>query len=117
MPETRDIAQLKQAMIQHFEDDKDSFGGIENTLVKISSSVDEHAKGFKDYVLDQEKVHDVMKNEYLELKLAIHDLKEAGAPMAEWFSHYTFGKKALLGLMGIVGAIIGISLGVKNLFR
>jgi|TARA_R100001530_G_scaffold18915_3_gene16075 hypothetical protein len=89
-----DIAKIKEAMIQHNKDDEKAFGAINSKLDAIEADRDEEHKEIMDAI-------------------AALDMKVA--PVVDWFKNITFGKRALMWILGLVGSIVAIAIGLKTL--
>ena len=54
-------------------------------------------------------------NEHKEIMDAIAALDEKVTPVVDWFKNITFGKRALMWMLGLVGGIVAIAIGIKTL--
>ena len=86
------VQNIHDAMLDHFDDDKDSF----ETL--------------------QQSDKDIMRM-LGELQRSIELQRNDSKGVNEWFRDYSSGKKLMLSLLGVVGALLAIGVGIKNLFR
>jgi len=110
------IIKINVAIVEHSNDDIAKFSSIESKLDQISASLTSHHNNFNQYVVDQDKTHDVIRAEYSELRLSIHDLKQSAEPVNEWFRNINFSKKMALSFLGVVATLVGISIGLRSLF-
>ncbi len=104
------IAALKDAMLKHFDDDKDSFGVLRDGIADI-------AEALRVSKIDREKSHAVLLGQYQEMKIAIADISSKSEPVNEWFKNINYSKKVFIWILGVVGSIVAIVLGIVEIFR
>jgi len=91
-----DIADIKKAMLKHNKDDEKSFGAINQKL-------DAEKKG--------------RDTEHREVMDAIERLSVKVEPVVRWFDNITFGKRAIMWVLSLVGGVVAIAIGLKALLK
>jgi hypothetical protein len=91
-----DIAKIRESMIQHNKDDEKAFQDINYKLSSLEADRDQEHKEIMD---------------------AISALDIKVTPVVDWFKNITFGKKALMWILGLIGSIVGIAIGLKTLLK
>lgn len=94
----KNISQIRDAMLKHFEDDKDSFTEMENRQKSIQDGMD------------------YQKHLLADLKDSIDKLAADSAPVNQWFKNVTYTKVTILWIVGFIGTIVAIAIGIKSLF-
>lgn len=96
---TDSLKDIREDLLKHQEDDIKSFGNIENMLYANTVILEKHDK------------------EFAEMKQMIKDMMEASKPVNQWFQNATYLKSTMIWVIGIIGSIIAIAIGIKNLLR
>jgi hypothetical protein len=96
------IAIMRREMQQHFLDDKASFE-------RVDHASEDMLKIMRDGIEDQKRVHKEMGENIEKLRIEIK-------PLCEWFSGLNFTKKILLAILAVIASLLGIALGIKQLF-
>ena len=104
-----DINKIKDVMIKHNSDNVKSFGGITDKIDHINIAIE-------DTKMDKERTHKAMREDYRQLREDIQALSDKVSPVVQWFDNISFGKRALMWILGLVGSLVAIALGIRNLF-
>ena len=105
------------AMLKHFDDDKDSFGSINDTLAKIDKKLDIHILELQDNKATQDHVWIDVQDRFDTMQRSMDAMSKASQPVQEWFKNITFLKTAIMALVVLLGTIVGILVGVKTFFK
>jgi len=112
------------AMLRHFEDDKDSFGELNAsnaaqnaTLAKIDKKLDLHISEVQDHKVTQDHIYDDIADRFDTMQRSIDSIAKASDPVNQWFSNVTFLKTVTIGIVGFVGVIVAILVGLKTFFK
>ena len=97
------IKEIKNGLLKHFEDDEKEFDSINKKLDAITK--------------EKNTTHKMIHEELKEIKEAVQALSDKVSPVVTWFGNINFSKKAIMWILGILGSIVGIALGVKNLLK
>jgi hypothetical protein len=91
-----DIARIRETMVKNNIDYEKSFVSINYKLSSLEADRDQEHKEIMD---------------------AISDLDAKVTPVVDWFKNITFGKRALMWMLGLIGSIVGIAIGLKSLLK
>ena len=106
----RDIIEIKEALIKHYADDEKSFASINSKLDSIHDKIDRN----KD---DRDDSHTLIHKDYDSLRSDIKELSDKVTPVIRWLDNATYSKTILLWFLGVVGTLIGIAIGIKELLK
>lgn len=98
-----DIAEIHRAMAAHNEDDKYQFQSLRDNMNKDKE--------------DRDKYHITMMEEVGKIRNEIQSLNQTVSPVVKFFDNVTFSKTAFMWILGILGTIVGLALGIRELLR
>ena len=58
-----------------------------------------------------------IKDEIMLLRVELNDFKEKSQPMIDWFNGMNWSRKAIMWVLGIIGAIGSLILMYKQIFK
>lgn len=96
---TDQLKNIREDLLKHQQDDLKSFSNIEQMLYQNTVMLERHDK------------------EFAEMKEMIRKIAEDSKPVNQWFQNASYFKSTMIWIIGVIGTIIAIAIGIKNLFH
>lgn len=94
---TNSLKNMRDDLLRHQQEDIKSFGNIERMLESNTAILERHDA------------------EFAEMKKMIQSIAEESKPVNQWFQNVSYTKATMLWVIGVVGAIIAIIIGIKQI--
>lgn len=82
----------------------------------IKDALVEHTYNFKEHIIEDTVQFNSLNRKLDQISREIQSLSDKVNPVVKGFDNITFGRLALMWILGLIGSVVAISIGFKNLF-